>query len=50
MAHYTANVIASGGAGEHVLPLAHNDAPGNWTVRVKDMLSGQEKTVTIRVD
>jgi hypothetical protein len=50
MAHYTANVIASGGAGGHLLPLAHNDAPGNWTVRVKDLLSGQEKTATIRVD
>jgi len=50
ISHYTTNVIANGGAGEHVLPLAHNDAPGNWAVRIRDLLSGQEKTATIRVD
>lgn len=48
--HYRANVVATGGAGEYVLSLAHNDPTGNWTVRVRDVLSGQEKTAVIGVE
>ena len=46
---YCANVLLSGAAGEHTLPLAVSDAPGRWTVRVKDLLSGQRQEAAIEV-
>jgi hypothetical protein len=47
--HYAANVIAPAGHGRHTVPLAHNDAAGSWTVRVRDLLSGQENSSQIEV-
>ena len=38
--HYRWNVAASAGKVELQLPTAYNDAPGTWTVRVKDVASG----------
>lgn len=46
---YCANVVLSGTSGEHAVPLAASDAPGRWTVRVKDMLSGQQQEAAIDV-
>lgn len=49
MLDYSANVVLSGAAGEHPVPLAVSDAAGRWTVRVKDLLSGQRQEVAIEV-
>ncbi len=46
--YYSGNVIARQGAGVKSIPLAANDAPGQWTVTVQDMLSGQ--TITRNFD
>lgn len=46
---YCANVVLSDARGEHLVPLAVNDAPGRWTVRVKDMLSGQTQESAVEV-
>ena len=45
--HYTSNVLAAGGVADKPIPFAVNDATGKWTVRVKDMLSGQVWTASI---
>ncbi len=39
---YTRNVLAPGGATDLHVPLALNDAPGEWTATVRDALSGVE--------
>lgn len=49
MFQYSGNVVASLGATEKALPLALNDAPGKWTVDVKDLLSGEERKAFIEV-
>lgn len=49
VAHYSGNVLAPGGHAEKFLPVAGNDASGGWTVRVRDLLSGQEQTAAIEV-
>ncbi len=46
---YTSNVIVAGGAADKPIPFAVNDTPGKWTVRVKDLLSAQQATMTIDV-
>lgn len=38
--HYTRNLLAPGGKLEWKVPLALNEEPGEWTVRVRDVLSG----------
>jgi len=48
--YYSGNVIAPQGRAAKLLPLAANDAHGTWTVRVKDILSGQNKTVAVQVE
>jgi hypothetical protein len=47
--HYSGNVLAPGGRADKLLPLALNDQPGNWTIRVKDQLTGQTQTKSIEV-
>jgi hypothetical protein len=42
-------VVLSGGAGEHSVPFAVSDAAGRWTVRVKDVLSGQKQESGVEV-
>jgi hypothetical protein len=49
MPHYSGNLAAPGGVAAKLLPLAANDPPGRWTVRVRDILSGQEQAAAIEV-
>jgi len=46
---YCANVVLSGGTSQHSVPFAVSDAPGRWTVRVKDVLSGQQQESVVEV-
>lgn len=46
---YSGNLIAPDGSIARRLPTALNDATGKWTVRVKDVLSGQQQSVEIDV-
>ncbi len=46
---YSGNILAPRGHADKLLPLAFNDPAGNWQVRVKDLLSGQSKAVTLEV-
>jgi hypothetical protein len=46
---YCANVVLTGGSGEQAVPFAVSDAPGRWTVRVKDLLSGQQQESGVEV-
>lgn len=48
-AHYSGNVVASAGSAEWFLPVAASDAPGRWTVRVHDVLTGQERQAAFDV-
>ena len=47
--YYSGNIRASRGRAAKVLPLAMNEAPGKWEVRVKDLLSGQTRAASIEV-
>lgn len=47
---YSTNVFGEGGAASYTWPLAQNEAPGNWTIRVHEMLTGVVQTHTVRVD
>jgi hypothetical protein len=44
--HYSGNGV---GKASFSIPFAMNDAPGKWTIRVKDTLSGATQTATIEV-
>jgi len=46
---YASNQLAVGGKLELALPLALNDAPGQWTVRVRDVLTGTSAQATFAV-
>jgi hypothetical protein len=48
--YYSGNIMASQGRAAKLLPLAFNDVRGAWTLRARDTLSCQTKTVTIEVD
>ena len=45
--HYCGNVLVRDGRGSHRIPFALNDAAGKWTVRIKDVATGQGSEVTI---
>jgi hypothetical protein len=47
--HYSGNILAPSGRCDKLLPLAVNDAPGRWVIRVKDVLSGQTQTAAVDV-
>jgi hypothetical protein len=49
VSHYSGNVLAPNGRCDKLLPLAINDAPGRWVVRVKDVLSGQTQISAFEV-
>jgi hypothetical protein len=50
MSHYSGNLkSSSAGTAEISLPLACDDATGQWIVRVRDLLSGQEREVGVEV-
>ncbi|MEO8658278.1 MAG: beta-galactosidase [Bryobacteraceae bacterium] len=46
---YSGNVIARGGAAVKLIPLAQNDPVGRWTLRVRDVITGQSQTTTMDV-
>jgi hypothetical protein len=46
---YGANAVLSGASGEHAVPFAVSDAPGRWTIQVRDLLSGQHQESIIDV-
>ena len=48
--HYSQNLIAKNGHAVKLLPLASNDAAGIWTLRIHDLLSGQQKQIEISVE
>lgn len=45
--HYCGNVLLHDGRGWHRIPFALNDAAGKWTVRIKDVATGQGSELTI---
>jgi hypothetical protein len=47
--YYSENVFAQEGHAAKILPLAYNDPAGTWTVRIHDLLSGQQKIVKMNV-
>jgi hypothetical protein len=46
---YSGNLIARNGEATHHVPLALNDVPGRWEVRVRDVISGQVKSAMVEV-
>ena len=49
MKPYSGNILAPRGSAELVLPLALNDPAGQWTINVKDLLSGQTREASVQV-
>lgn len=47
--YFSGNLLAPNGSAEKALPFAKNDAPGTWTVLVKDLLSGQSQKLKVEV-
>ena len=45
--HYCGNVLVKDGQGSIRIPFALNDPKGKWTVRVKDVATGQASELTI---
>jgi len=48
--YYSGNIIAGSGHTAKLVPFAFNDPRGQWTLRVKDLLSGQTKTATLELE
>ncbi len=46
---YSGNQAARNGRAVRRIPIALNDAPGLWEIRVHDMISGQRKTASVEV-
>ncbi|MGD9496652.1 MAG: hypothetical protein AB7Y46_10140 [Armatimonadota bacterium] len=46
---YARNLTTEGGRARFVLPLAANDPQGAWTITARDVISGQQATVTLTV-
>ena len=47
--HYTRYVRCENGHGETYLPLAYNESPGDYEIHARDILSGVETTVGLRI-
>ncbi|MCH7960490.1 MAG: SIR2 family protein, partial [Candidatus Hydrogenedentes bacterium] len=47
--HYSRNLICVDGRGTTYMPLAMNEIPGSYTLRVRDVLTGVETVKTIQV-
>jgi hypothetical protein len=47
--YYSGNVLAPGGLAEKILPLAADEKLGRWTINVKDLLSGQQRSASFDV-
>lgn len=48
-AYYSGNVLALDGRAYRPLPLAFNDRAGTWSIRVRDLLTGQTQSAFIEV-
>lgn len=46
---YSANLVLAGRFGARSIPLALNDPAGRWTVRVRDMMTGQVQSAEFEV-
>jgi hypothetical protein len=47
--HYSGNVLANRGMAAKAWPVAVNDSPGAWEIRVTDLLTGQSHRSTVEV-
>jgi hypothetical protein len=47
--YYSRNVRTEGGTGEFELPFAEDDPNGTWTLKLRDVVTGQEAEVTLKV-
>jgi len=47
--HYSGNLLAPQGRAGKLVPIAYNDPPGRWQVRVKDVLTGSMQTAVMEV-
>jgi hypothetical protein len=47
---YSGNWIAPQGEASRIIPLALNDPPGTWEIRVRDIISGQTRTRKLAVE
>jgi hypothetical protein len=50
VAHYSDNLLVPPGGVSKLLPLAFNDQPGIWSIRVRDLLGGGSKVVELQVE
>jgi hypothetical protein len=50
VAHYSGNLLVPRGGVSKLLPLAFNDQPGIWSIRVRDLLGGGSKVVELQVE
>jgi hypothetical protein len=50
MLQYSGNLLAKQGTVAKHIPLALNDPAGQWTIRIRDVLSGQIETRTVKVN
>ncbi|MBL8209665.1 MAG: beta-galactosidase [Bryobacterales bacterium] len=48
--HYGSNVVARGGTAAVSIPFALNDAVGEWTIQVRDSLTGVTETHRVRLE
>jgi len=46
---YSGNVLAPNGRMDRSLPFALNDSAGSWTIRARDMLTGQTQSKSVEV-
>jgi hypothetical protein len=47
---YSGNLVTDDADASRIIPLAVNDKPGVWKVRVKDLLGGMSETIELRVE
>jgi hypothetical protein len=50
VAHYSGNLLVPRGGVSKLLPLAFNDQPGIWSIRVRDLLGGGSKVAELQVE
>jgi hypothetical protein len=50
VSHYSGNLLVTRGGVSKLLPLAFNDQPGIWSIRVRDLLGGGSKMVELQVE
>jgi hypothetical protein len=49
VSYYSGNLLAQAGAAEKALPLAFDEKVGKWSIRVRDLLSGQQRVTAFEV-